>query len=43
MGSRTDIDGESFKPSNNVFQEPAENSSAFDPDNHHHFKAIQLF
>ena len=42
MGSCTDIDEDSFKPSNNIFQESAENSSAVDPDIHHHFTVIHL-
>ena len=42
MGSCTDIDEDSFKPSNTVFQESAENSSAVDPDIHHHFTVIHL-
>ena len=42
MGSCTDIDEGSFKPSNNVFQESAEYSSAFDPDIHHHFTFIHF-
>ena len=42
MGSCTDIDEDSFKPSSNVVQESAENSSAVDPDIHHHFIIIHL-
>ena len=42
MGSCTDIDGDSFKPSNNAFQKSAETSSAVDPDIHQHFRVIHL-
>ena len=42
MGSCTDIDEDSFKPSNNVFQGSTEKSSAGDPDIHHHFAVIHL-